>query len=476
MMVVPRSPARESADRTAASGLRLAFYGDDFTGSTDALEVLASAGWRCALFLQEPDARTLSRHPGLDAVGIAGDSRAMTPDEMQAQLPATLDWLASAGAPVLHYKVCSTFDSAPTIGSIGRVMKLARARLGGACLPIVAATPHLGRFCLYGHLFARAGTDGRVYRIDRHPIMRVHPVTPMDEADLTVHLGHQCDFPIAKASLEEVREGTASLLARLDAAKAEGAGAVLVDGLDATDMQRAGDLLLAIGRPAQPTFVVGGSGVEHALTSAWAGVPGAGRTPPDFTRQAVPQVLAISGSASALSASQIDRAIEASFAGIALDPVRLLDETQYASALDQAVHEAIEALARGASVILHTARGPQDPRIAAVRQSLQARGLDAEAQRLLTGRVLGERLGQLVRRILQAHPLQRLLLSGGDTSSAIARVLDVRAVEMAAALTPGAPLCRVLESDVVPGMEIAFKGGQMGRAEFFREARDGSTR
>ena len=471
-----RSPARESADSGSAGALRLAFYGDDFTGSTDALEVLASAGWRCALFLQEPDTRTLARHPGLDAVGIAGDSRAMTPDEMQARLPATLDWLATAGAPVLHYKVCSTFDSAPTIGSIGRVMELARARLGGACLPIVAATPHLGRFCIYGHLFARAGTDGRVYRIDRHPIMRVHPVTPMDEADLTVHLARQCAFPITKASLEEVREGTASLLARLEAASAEGVGAMLVDGLDAADMRRAGDLLLAIGRPAQPTFVVGGSGVEHALTSAWAGVPGGGRTPPDFTRKAVTQVLALSGSASALSATQIDRAIEAGFAAIALDPVHLLDDARFASTLDHAVADAVAALRQGASVVVHTARGPQDPRIAAVRQYLQARGLDAEAQRLLTGRVLGERLGQLVRRILKAYPLQRLLLSGGDTSSAIARVLDVRAVEMAAALTPGAPLCRVLESDVVPGMEIAFKGGQMGRADFFREARDGSSR
>jgi uncharacterized protein YgbK (DUF1537 family) len=32
--------------------LRLAFYGDDFTGSTDALEVLAFAGYRAALFLK----------------------------------------------------------------------------------------------------------------------------------------------------------------------------------------------------------------------------------------------------------------------------------------------------------------------------------------------------------------------------------------------------------------------------------------
>ena len=43
----------------AGAALRLAFYGDDFTGSTDALEVLAFAGLDCALFL-EPTKSKLS--------------------------------------------------------------------------------------------------------------------------------------------------------------------------------------------------------------------------------------------------------------------------------------------------------------------------------------------------------------------------------------------------------------------------------
>ena len=47
----------ENANSEAS--LRLAFYGDDFTGSTDALEVLAFAGLRCALFLSVPIAQTL---------------------------------------------------------------------------------------------------------------------------------------------------------------------------------------------------------------------------------------------------------------------------------------------------------------------------------------------------------------------------------------------------------------------------------
>ncbi|MGO8249179.1 hypothetical protein ACC809_36725, partial [Rhizobium johnstonii] len=37
-----------------------------------------------------------------------------------------------------------------------------------------------------GNLFA--AYQGRIFRIDRHPVMSRHPVTPMDEADLAVHL------------------------------------------------------------------------------------------------------------------------------------------------------------------------------------------------------------------------------------------------------------------------------------------------
>jgi 3-oxoisoapionate kinase len=127
--------------------LRLAFYGDDFTGSTDALEVLAFAGLNCALFLKAPTPTMLERFgtlDAIDAIGVAGDSRAMTPAEMDAALPAPLQALARL-APIVHYKVCSTFDSAPAIGSIGRVIEIARRELGAAAVPGNDRHPALGR-------------------------------------------------------------------------------------------------------------------------------------------------------------------------------------------------------------------------------------------------------------------------------------------------------------------------------------------
>ena len=99
----------------------LTYYGDDFTGSTDVIEALARSGIRSALFLEAPRAEQLiGRFAGLSAVGVAGLGRSMTPEQMDAALPPVFEAIRKLGANLFHYKTCSTFDSSPEVGSIGR--------------------------------------------------------------------------------------------------------------------------------------------------------------------------------------------------------------------------------------------------------------------------------------------------------------------------------------------------------------------
>jgi len=115
---------------TMHSNLLLAFYGDDFTGSTDAMEALAVSGLRTVLFLSPPAPEFLrEKFPDLRCIGVAGTSRAMSPAEMDARLEPVLRELWSLDAPLTHYKVCSTFDSAPELGSIGHVADMVRRAL-----------------------------------------------------------------------------------------------------------------------------------------------------------------------------------------------------------------------------------------------------------------------------------------------------------------------------------------------------------
>ena len=153
---------------TPHADLRLAFYGDDFTGSTDALDVLAFAGLRCAQFLRVPDQETLRALGPFDAVGIAGASRGMSPDEMgfadlpvdAAALVANDGWQHSLAALAEH-AITALRERRSVVLHTARPARLARHRdarhSGGARrLPPPrparwrqAARPAPGRACRY---------------------------------------------------------------------------------------------------------------------------------------------------------------------------------------------------------------------------------------------------------------------------------------------------------------------------------------
>ena len=250
---------------------RYGWYGDDFTGATDTLATLAGAGLRAMLFLGVPQARHLSRAGGLDAVGIAGAARTMDPAAMRRELDPVGRFFAGLGVPVLHYKCCSTFDSAPEVGSIGAAIATLRAHRPNPFVPIVGGQPNIGRYCAFSTLFARAGADGAVIRLDRHPTMSVHPVTPMQEADLRLHLQAQGCSPVVGIHLPSY-EQPGEVEPAVEAAMGAGIGAAAVL-FDLASPGQLGPIGAAIWRRAerQPLLAVGPSSVAQALAACWTG-------------------------------------------------------------------------------------------------------------------------------------------------------------------------------------------------------------
>ncbi|TIR08579.1 MAG: four-carbon acid sugar kinase family protein, partial [Mesorhizobium sp.] len=153
--------------------LLLSYYGDDLTGSTDVMEALELGGVPTVLFMRQPDGALLSRFRHCRAIGLAGTSRSETPQWMDTHLRGAFAWLRTLNAEICHYKVCSTFDSSPTIGSIGRAIEIGRSVFSQDSVPLVVGAPQLKRYTAFGHLFA-AYRD-KYYRIDRHPVMSRHP-------------------------------------------------------------------------------------------------------------------------------------------------------------------------------------------------------------------------------------------------------------------------------------------------------------
>jgi len=443
------------------SRLLLTFYGDDFTGSTDALEQLTLAGIRTALFIQPPTQAQLRQYPGLQAVGVAGMTRSMSPAAMKKELRPAFQKLKALRAPHVHYKVCSTFDSSPSVGSIGRVMDMAAKIFPARFIPILAAAPSLGRYTIFGTHFARygIGSDGAIYRLDRHPSISRHPITPMMEADLRRHLARQAKKKIALFDITNIALPPAAARAALAKILVDKPDAVLFDALSGDDLKQIGLLIDGFASERQPLFTVGSSGVEAALAAQWK--PGSQSRAVKFTRPVATPLLVGSGSCSPVTAGQIAWALKHGFKEVALNTAKLCQAKTIADEIKRAATAAARLLHNGRSVIVHTTRKGADHRVAA---NLPGK----------TAQVLGTALGKVLRAALEQCPVRRVCIAGGDTSSFAARALGIEALEMIAPLTPGAPLCRaVAPGSPVAGGEIVFKGGQVGAENYFEIVRRG---
>lgn len=434
----------------------LAYYGDDFTGSTDVLEALTTSGVETMLFTEPPTTTQLAEFPGLRAYGVAGNSRTMSPGEMDARLPAVFESLRKTRPAIVHYKVCSTFDSSPTVGSIGRATEIGNRIFKNRCVPLVVGAPHLERFCVFGNLFARSGLDSPVYRLDRHPTMSRHPVTPMTEADLAVHLAQQTSVPIALIDVTTLDRGDAAATTAVDQAQ----NIVLFDTLTAGHLAQIGRLIWRCHeQEKQPQFVVGSSGVEAALAQHWRSIGESASESKGFPApRAVDRAVVISGSCSPVTGRQITWGLENGFADVPVDTARLAGWCELDAVVDDVARRAIAELDAGNSPIIHS-RGPDDARSANSAQN---------ASLGLTGGALGAILGRILGEVLRLRPIERVAVAGGDTSGAVARAIGIDAVQMVGPLAPGAPLCvahsRLAEA---AGVEFTFKGGQVGHDDFF---------
>ncbi len=205
--------------------------------------------------------------------------------------------------------------------------------------------------------------------------MSSHPVTPMSESDLRLHLARQTNKKIGLIDFTELAEDPQRALKQR---QADGAEVVLIDLLDESQFNAVGALL------NDHPFIVGSSGVEMALTAYWQHrglIPGSHqfRAPAD----AGPIVVA-SGSCSPVTAAQIQTAIANGFAEVILNPRDLPDS---------AVRAVVNHLRENRSVILHT--GPKAD---------------------IGGSIVGRMLGGALRAVLDQARVRRVAVAGGDTS------------------------------------------------------------
>lgn len=412
-----------------------AFVADDFTGATDALWQFQRYGLRSRLFTSSSQLTADTLEGDYDVIGIATTARSASgTGSARVALPA-LRMLAGLEPELLQYKVCSTFDSSPERGNIGAVIDAVRTELGlESPTPVLPAQPEFGRWTVFANHFA--GYAGEIFRLDRHEPMRLHPATPVDEADLRLHLGRQLVGEIGVLHVP-LLIGDAALGLALADRMHDDATAFIVDAISNDDLVRFGAALRAQqSRAGRPTFAVGSGGLSYGYAAALA--RGASPVVPAPTQAEVTPpagpVLVVSGSCSPVTDRQIRIAEDDGWFSAHIDEHDIAGQVR-------------AALAEGRHCVVYTARG----------QSTGAVAPD-----------LSRRLGSLALEAAGDGLTRRLLVAGGDTSGEIVGMAGVTAIEIVGSIDVAGLLCRTFgEGSVLDGTEVVLKGGQVGGDDFF---------
>jgi len=447
-------------------GPLVAWYGDDFTGAAAVMEALSFAGLPSILFLEPPTQEQLARFPKLKGIGVASTARTQSPEWMDAELPDIFARLKALGPTIMHYKICSTLDSSPEIGSIGRAIEIGAGQFASAVIPILVAAPQIRRYQCFGHLYAGMGDE--VFRLDRHPVMLRHPVTPMDESDVAKHIAKQSDrLDVGCISLEAIGAADPSLAAATEGAL-DRISAVTLDCMDASSETQAGRLIWE-GRE-ENQFVVGSQGVEYALVQYWQakGLIEQLEAPKCIGRSK--HMVVVSGSVSPTTAQQIAWSKENGFACIAFDAAKACEgDAAVKNEIDRSVRAALQAIADNRDPLIYTAAGPDDPTVDQFRSAVAASSHDKSS----ANQMIGDALGRILHCILKQSGVRRAIVSGGDTSGHATRQLGIYALSALAPTIPGAAIFRAHAEGRMDGLELALKGGQMGSHDYFGWVRDG---
>jgi uncharacterized protein YgbK (DUF1537 family) len=361
------------------------------------------------------------------------------------------------------------------VGNIGKAIELGLEIFAPEFVPVLAAAPKLGRHTVFGNHFAAVG-GGEIFRLDRHPSMSKHPVTPMQEADLCRHLAQQTELKSGLINILDINAGPARINSQIDKFIAAGLPIIFFDCITDNDLNTICGTIFPRTSKIKPLFFVGSQELGYGLAAA---CNEAGLLPerdkmrlPDKVGTDRGPLLVLSGSCATVTGEQIRWAQKNGFVDISILTQDLLDPDKQVSAKQKIVARALEALANGHSVILHTAIGPQDGRIKAMKEITVKLSLtDTEANQ-----TLGNELGDMARDIVGNSQVKRLVIAGGDTAGRIQQSLQIEALQVSKPIGIAAPLCYVFSNKPeFNGLEMAFKGGQIGSTDYFYQVQCART-
>jgi 3-dehydrotetronate 4-kinase len=415
---------------------------DDFTGASDLADTLVASGLSSMLLIGLPEGGQLPTEAAeTEAVVFALKTRSIQASEAVRQSLAAARFLRSAGCRHLFFKYCSTFDST-SAGNIGPVADALLDEVGSDFTIFCPAFPKNGRKLFNGYLFV-----GPVLLSESG--MQNHPLTPMTDPNLVRVLQAQTRHKVGLIGFDAVNRGASAIRAEIQKLRGQGVRYAIVDAIDENDLAAIGAAALDEGL----VFSTGGSGLGGGLALNL-------RNPAEFgTERAAmrfPKVqgpaAVIAGSCSRATLGQIEHFVKTDkpFFRVEIGALLAAKERVIAQALAWA-----KPRLGTKPLLIAASESPE-----AVVQHQQAHGREH------VGHLIESTLAEIARELVGAG-VRRLILAGGETSSAAVERLGVRALRIGPTIDPGVPWTFSLDKDP---LALALKSGNFGAPDFFSSA------
>jgi uncharacterized protein YgbK (DUF1537 family) len=414
--------------------LILGCIADDSTGATDLANNLVRAGMRVVQTVGVP-AAPLDEE--VDAVVVALKTRTCPVAEAVSTSLAALEWLRKQGARQVYFKYCSTFDSTPR-GNIGPVCDALMRALGTDFTIACPAFPENKRVVFKGYLFA-----GDV--LLNESSMRNHPLTPMTDPNIVRVLQAQTRRKVGLLDYTAVSQGTEAIERQVTALRSAGVNIAIVDVIADMDFYRLAPVLRTL------PLVTGGSGMAIALPGSW-GIElnaRASQLAPASGRSAI-----VSGSCSTATRGQVSEFVRTGGAALSLDPIAAAEGKDV---VGTALAWAKDRVAKG-PVLIYTTAVPEA--VSAVQSQM---GVD------VAGALVEKMLAEVARGLVGLG-VRKLVVAGGETSSAVLHSLGIERLRIGPQIDPGVPWCTAFSRAAGEPLHLALKSGNFGTPDFFTKA------
>lgn len=419
---------------------------DDFTGASDLADTLVNSGLSTILLLGLPDGGKLpAAAADAEAVVIALKTRSIPAAEAVSQSLTAARLLRAAGCGHLFFKYCSTFDSTDA-GNIGPVADALLEEVGGDFTLFCPAFPKAGRKIFNGYLFV-----GPVLLSESG--MQNHPLNPMTDPNLVRVLQRQTEGKVGLIDFAAVSRGAPAIRAEIQKLRAAAVRHAIVDAVGEDDLAAIGAAALAEKLP----LTTGGSGLGGGLAVNLRKQPAeaaaAAQASENYLTQVSGPAAVVAGSCSRATLGQIEnfRQGDRPFYRVEIEALLKGKERVIADVLAWAKPKL------GAEPLLIAASEPPE----AVVAHQKAHGREH------VGHLIESALAEITHGLVSAG-VRRLIVAGGETSSAAVERLGVRALRIGPTIDPGVPWTFTLDEKAP--VAIALKSGNFGAPDFFTSA------